>query len=257
MSLSVLRRECEERNMSDNYLDKILPVLQKVDEDRKEQFQAYFKNAPAWVINSFTVEKMKKGKTFIREGTTVNMIYFIIDGLIKATDYRIYGIKFDFILFTELYAYGGMEVVMGLDKYRTSIQTVTDCTVLKIPKNQYARWIKSDLEALRHEAKLMGEYLLEQSRSVRAFLFLQGADRLALLLTNRYKKFAIDGVLKLKNDRQELSDYTGISVKTITRAVKKLEEDGMVKKQGKYLLINEEQYEKMRDNLSKILEEDD
>lgn len=243
--------------MSDNYLDKLLPFLKKLDKNRREQFYVYFKNAPVWILDSFIVEKIEKGRVFIRESEPVDAIYFIVDGLIKATDYRIYGIKFDFILFTDVYAYGGMEVIMGLDKYRTSLQTVTDCTVIKIPKSQFAKWMKKDIIALRHESKLMGEYLLEQARSVRAFLFLQGSDRLAMLFTNRYKKFALNGVLKLENDRQELSDYTGLSVKTITRSVKKLEEDGMITKQGNRIVINEEQYLKMRQALSLILSEDD
>lgn len=243
--------------MSDNYLDKLLPFLKKLDKNRREQFYVYFKNAPVWILDSFIVEKIEKGRVFIRESEPVDAIYFIVDGLIKATDYRIYGIKFDFILFTDVYAYGGMEVIMRLDKYRTSLQTVTDCTVIKIPKSQFAKWMKTDIIALRHESKLMGEYLLEQARSVRAFLFLQGSDRLAMLFTNRYKKFALNGVLKLDNDRQELSDYTGLSVKTITRSVKKLEEDGMITKQGNRIVINEEQYLKMRQALSLILSEDD
>ena len=136
------------------------------------------------------------------------------------------------MLFTDVYAYGGMEVIMGLDKYQTSMQTVTDCTVLKIPKAQFAKWIKTDIFTLRLEAKLMGEYLLEQARNIRAFLFLQGSDRLVMLFTNRYRKFAVDGVLQLNNDRQELSDYTGLSVKTITRSVKKLEQAGLITRQG-------------------------
>ena len=102
----------------------------------------------------------------------------------------------------------------------------------------------------------MGEYLLEQARSVRAFLFLQGSDRLALLFENRYKNFAVNGVLDLRNDRQELSDYTGLSVKTITRSVRKLKEQGMITKEGNHILINQEQYNRIKESLSKILSED-
>lgn len=243
--------------MSYNHLDEVLPFLKRIDKERREQFYVYFKNAPVWLFDSISIEEMEKGRTFIREGSPVDVICFIGDGLIKATDYRIYGIKFDFILFTKVYAYGGMEVIMGLDKYQTSLQTVTDCTVLKIPKAQFAKWMKTDIAALRYESKLMGEYLLEQARSTRAFLFLQGADRLVMLFINRYRKFATDGVLKLDNDRQELSDYTGLSVKTITRSVKKLEEDGVLTKRGNQILINKMQYEQMKENLSQIFLEDD
>lgn len=241
--------------MNRDILDNILPNY-KINPKRKEQFHQYFKSAPTWIMSSITVEKMKKGKVFIQEGESVDTIYFIIDGLIKATDYSIYGIKFDFVLFSDIYAYGGMEVVMGLDKYRTSMQTVTDCIVLKIPKTQFSKWINTDFQALKHEAKLMGEYLLEQARTVRAFLFLQGADRLAMLLENRYKNFAINGVLDLRNDRQELSDYTGLSVKTITRSIRKLKEEGMITKEGNHILINKDQYDKIKESLAQILSED-
>ena len=247
----------KENVMSDDYLDKVLPFLKKIDKDRREQFYTYFQNAPLWLIDCFVIEKIEKGKTFIREGNPVDTIYFIGDGIIKATDYRIYGISFDFMLFTNVYAYGGMEVIMGLDKYRTSLQTITDCTVLKIPKAQFNKWMKSDIRALGHESKLMGEYLLEQARSVRAFLFLQGADRLAMLFTNRYEKYASNGILKINNDRQELSDFTGLSAKTITRSIKKLKEDGLVSREGNYIVLNKEQYIHLKENLSNILSDDE
>ena len=40
----------------------------------------------------------------------------------------------------------------------------------------------SDIQSLKHEAKLVGEYLLKEGRNSRLFLFMQGSDRLALLL---------------------------------------------------------------------------
>lgn len=239
--------------MGENKLDSLLSGMNK---NRREQFYTYFKNAPDWLWDNFSVEKVKKGKVFIREGNPVDTIYFIIDGYIKATDYRVYGIKFDFILFTDVYAYGGMEVIMELDKYRASLETVTDCTILKIPKSTFERWMNTDIKALAHESKLMGNYLLEQARSVRAFLFLQGVDRLAMLFENRYKKFAVNGVLKVKNDREELSDYTGLSVKTVTRAVKKMEKEGLVTRDGNWIVIDKEHYQAIKDALSQVFSED-
>lgn len=243
--------------MGENYLDKTLPFLKTIDKERRDQFYEYFQNVPLWLVECFTIEKLEKRKTFIREGEPVDVIYFIVDGIIKATDYRIYGISFDFMLFTKVYAFGGMEVIMDDEKYRTSLQTVTDCTVLKIPRAQFNKWMKSDIRALRHESKLMGEYLLEQARSVRAFLFLQGSDRLSMLLVNRYEKYARDGILRLNGDRQELSDYTGLSVKTITRSVKKLKEEGLITKESNYITVNQEQYAHIKANLAKILSDDE
>ncbi|MBE5955224.1 MAG: Crp/Fnr family transcriptional regulator [Lachnospiraceae bacterium] len=239
--------------MINNLLDKYLPILTKIDEKKREQVYSYFKNAPIWILESFSIEKMKKGKTFIREGYPADTIYFIVDGLVKASDYRVCDIKYDFILFSDFYAFGGMEVLMDIDTYRTSIETVTDSTILKLPRKQFARWLATDISALKYEAKLMGENLLQEARTTRLFLFLQGADRLMMLFVNRYKKFSVDGKMVLKNDRQELGEYTGLSAKTITRAIKKLEEEGMLTKKGNNVVISRDQYLKMEEKLSEMI----
>ncbi len=242
--------------MKDHYLEEVFPFLNSIDRDRRDQFLAYFRNAPLWVFENFSIEHIEKGKTFIREGEPVEAVYFIGDGIIKATDYRIYGISFEFMLFTKVYAYGGMEIIMDIDTYKTSLQTVTDCIAVKIPKAQFDKWMRSDIRSMRYEAKLMAEYLLEQARNVRAFLFLQGSDRLAMLLINRYEKYADHGILRLNNDRQELSDFTGLSVKTITRSVKKLKEDGLISRQGNDILVDRKQYESLKESLTEVLSDE-
>ena len=108
---------------------------------------------------------------FVKENTPVDTIYIIGRGMIKATDYRIYGITYDFMRFEGVYAMGGMEVIMDLDRYCTTLETVTPCTIVKIAKEKYARWLNSDIRALKLEAKIMGHYLFEQGKNSRAFLF--------------------------------------------------------------------------------------
>ena len=243
--------------MENNYLESVMPLLKTITEEKREQFYEYFQNVPLWLIDSFVLEKMKKDTVFIREGEPVDTIYFILDGMIKATDYRVYGIAFDFMLFTKLYAFGGMEVIMDIEKYRTSLQTVTDCLVLKVPSSQFNKWMKSDIRALRHESKLMGEYMLEQARNVRAFLFLQGADRLALLLVHRFEKYAKSDVLKMNGDRKELSDYTGLSIRTVIRSVKKMLEDGLITNEGGQIIVTKKQYQLLKEGLEGVLSDDE
>ena len=222
--------------MENNYLAQILPFL-------KKQFEEYFRTAPMWLMDTFVVEELEKGTIFVQEGEPADTVFLIGKGLIKATDYRIYGINYDFTVFDKVYAFGGME------------QTVTKCTVLKIPKEGFKKWLDSDITALQQESRLMGEYLLEQARDSRMLLFLQGADRVAFLLMKRYRKYAENGVMKMKGDRQELSDFTGLCVKTISRSIKKFKESGLITTQGSYILINYEQYCRMEKMISEILAE--
>lgn len=72
--------------MGERYLYQKCPFLKEVSQERREQFETYFRTAPDWLIDAFVVEKMKKGTTFIRENNPADTIYFIIEGLIMATD---------------------------------------------------------------------------------------------------------------------------------------------------------------------------
>ena len=242
--------------MEARYLEQVCPYLKKMNEERKQQFLTYFKTAPVWLLESFNVEEMERGTIFVREGEPVDTIFFILDGTIKATEYRFYGISFDFMRFDKVYAMGGMEIIMDLPVYRTTLQTDTKCHVLKIPKAKYEKWIKTDIVALKHEARLVGEYLLEQGRSSRAFLFLQGSDRLAMLFVQRYEKYAKNGVLSMKGDRQSLSDATGLCVKTINRAVKKFSEDAVISKNGRQIVIDQNQYLRLKSIVDSVIEPD-
>ena len=239
-------------------MNDVLPVLGKMDPDRRKQLEDYFKTAPGWLLESFVVEEMEKGKIFVREGEPVDTIYFIVSGAIKATDYRIYGIAYDFMMIRrKVYAWGGMEVIMDIDRYRTTLQTVTECTVLKIPKTYFKKWLMTDIAALKNEAKLMAEYLLEEARENRAFLFLQGSDRLAFFLQRNYEKYSINGVLRMNGSRKELSDCTGLCLKTINRAVKKFEESGWIRLDKREIVINHEQYLCLKEVVTGILAEDE
>ena len=243
-------------DMGNKYLEMLLASLGKTDKNRRGQFEEYFTDAPEWLIETIAVEEMRKGTIFVREGASADTIYLIANGIIKATDYRIYGIPFDFMVFSKVYAYGVMEILMEQDNYLTTLQTVTDCTVLKVSRAMYGKWLKSDHLAMQREVKLMTEYLLEQARNSRAFLFLQGSNRLAYLFLNHYDKYAENEVLTLQADRQELADYTGLCLKTITRSVKKFKEQGLITKEGSSIIITKEQYRKLREIVSVILIED-
>ena len=243
--------------MEENCLFQFAPMLKNINEDRRVQLENYFATAPLWLLESIIVEEMPAGTVFIREGEAADTIFFFAIGAIKATDYRIFGISYDFMMILDrIYAYGGMEVIMGLDRYRTTMQTVNRCLALKIPRAQFERWLATDIVALKNEARLVAEYLHEETRNSRAFLFLQGSDRVALLLVNRYEKYADGGVLRMKGSRKDLSDSTGLCLKTINRSMKKFCDEEMVTQEGRDLTINYQQYLKLKQIVTTILAED-
>lgn len=238
------------------YLYDALPFLKNIDRKRQEQFETYFRSAPLWLMDTFQVEELKKGGVFIREGDPADTIFFIGQGIIEATDYRVLGTLFDYMRFDKVYAFGGMEFIMELDTYQTTLRAVTDCTIIKIPRSKFENWMYSDIQALRHEAKLVGEYLTKEARHNRVLLFLEGADRLALLLISRYEQYSQGGLLHIQESRQRLADESGLCVKSVNRGVKKFLGDGLISKEGTKITVSREQYHRLRAFLSQKVQLD-
>ena len=93
--------------------------------------------------------------------------------------------------FDNVYAMGGMEYIMDMKTYRTTLRTVTRCNRCKnVVEANFEKWMSADIHALKQEAKQVANYLLEEGRKGRTLLFLQGADRLSMLLVERFERYA-------------------------------------------------------------------
>lgn len=240
----------------DNYsLHQVLPFLKEIERERRKQFEAYFSTAPAWLMDSFRIFELDKDVIFIREGAPADTIYFVGKGMIKATDYRVYGIAFDFTRLEGAYAMGGMEVLMDIDTYLTTIQTTVPTVMVTIPRDKFARWLKSDIKALKQEAKNVTDYLYEQSQRSRAYLFLQGSDRLALQLVDMYKKYGRNGLLNINDTRQELADSSGLCIKTVSRAMKKFEANNWITRTGNRFTMTGDQFKQLQAVVAELIEQ--
>ncbi|RHT39907.1 Crp/Fnr family transcriptional regulator [Firmicutes bacterium AM31-12AC] len=232
--------------MERNYLQEMLPFLTQIEKKRQEQFEIYFHSAPLWVMEALEVENIAAGTIFIHENEPADMIYFVGIGKVKATDYRVSGIAFDFMKPDNVIALGGMEVIMEQGTYKTTVQTETDCVLVKLSRAKYEKWLYSDPETFRLEAKLTCHSLLEEERRNRLYLFLQGADRLALLYVELYEKYNKNGTFYIKESRTSMADETGLCLKSVSRAIRKFSEAGLVTKNGSQLQISKEQYEGLK-----------
>ena len=101
----------------------------------------------------------------------------------------------------------------------TTLKTVTDCTFLVLSREQYRRWIWDDKNALQLEVGSMGKYLLEQNRVGRVFLFLQGMDRILYMFVLEYESHKNRKSMVINASRQEIAERSGLSIKTVNRAV--------------------------------------
>ncbi|NTV79171.1 MAG: cyclic nucleotide-binding domain-containing protein [Clostridiales bacterium] len=149
----------EEENIS-----KIINLQKSLSGDQKEYLNTYLSNAPRWLLESMQIIHKDKNSIFIKENLDVDWVYILVEGVVRAIDYRFFGIAYDYMWFYSIKVFGAMETLLNIERYKTTLMTVTPCTLITIPKGNFEKWMMNDIHAMRMEMESIGNYLLEQAR---------------------------------------------------------------------------------------------
>ena len=234
---------------------KIKKVQNRLNKDDAEYLKSYLSNAPYWVLESSQVVVKEPKSVFIEENAPADKVYILLEGIVRAVDYRVKGIAYDYMWLNSIRAFGAMEILFKLDEYKTTLSTVTTCTFLVMSRSNYERWLWEDKNVLQMEVESTGGNILEQNRIGRVLMFLQGMDRIIYMFLKNYEQSKPEGEYVLGLTRMEIAERCGFSVKTVNRAIKKMEEDGYIQKEGHKIKISKEQYMKMKNYLDLIVEQ--
>ena len=233
--------------------EQIESILEQIPKEQVAYFRKYFHNAPNSLLSTINIERRSSNKILVEESEPIEKIYVLMKGAVKAIDFRVKGSTYEYARFEGVTILGSMECVFGIQNYMTTLITASPCTFLVIPRESFESWIWSDVSVLRIETESMSSYLLEQTRENRVMLLLNGMERLMMLLVKMCESRGNAEVYLLPINRQELAEQTGSSVKTVNRSMKKLEENGLLIREGHKVKIVQKQYASMRVHLDKIL----
>lgn len=230
-------------------MDKLLSLMSKLPEERQEELKKLLVNAPYWLIEEFRVVKLAKNQVFIRSGEPASRVYILLSGNVKASDYGIYDVVYDYTWFEPIEIFGAMEFYMDYDAYITTLVTMTGCVLLEISRDLFQKWLKSDADVILRQVKDMMRRLNDQSKKERVFLFLNGTERLMYFLAMMYRQHAKDGVCTIRLTKEELGNYSGINIRTVNRAIRQMLEEHMIQKEGRTLSIDENGFHMLEERL--------
>lgn len=221
-------------------------VWKHLSDESRLYLEQFLKNAPRWLLEEFQEVLLSKDTEFITENNSANTVYILLTGIVKATDLRVFPVVYDFIRFYPVEIFGAMEFLLGEETYKTTLITVTNCRFLKLSKDQFAKWVLNDINALKMFTASMTKYLLEQCRKERLFMFLQGEERVLLFLHDFYEKNHSDDNVIIDMTRNDLAKGTALSVRTVNRTVKELIQEGFLVKKGQKLILTFERYKEIK-----------
>lgn len=233
-------------------------VIKKLNREQKDYLNRYFAHAPESLKENLQVVHMPEGTTFIHEGTPADKVFILLKGRVSAVDYRVRETVYGFCHFEPIEVFGVMEILGHMTHYRTTLATTQESLFLKISADLFAKWILKDVDALQMEIEKVLGYLLEQARKERLYVLLPGIERIYLILTKLYETYGKYDTYSVYMSRKDFSEMTGLSERTVTRALKEMEEKGLITRDGWNIVMTWKQYnlikEQMKDQINEMEE---
>ncbi len=222
-------------------------MIQKLDRQKRDYLNNYFSNAPASLMEQFQTVRIPAGTIFIDEGTSADRVFILLSGKVIAVDYRVREMAYGYCHFQPVEAFGAMEILGNMDRYKTTLATKEDSVFLKITRSRYENWIRNDLNALKIETCRVIDYLLEQARKDRLYMLLSGNKRIYLILINLYETYGKGRTYRVYMSRKDFVETTGLSERTVTRVLKELSDSGRITRNGWNIVMTFEQYIRLKE----------
>ena len=209
----------------------------------ESQLEKLLLRMPAEMELRSYVKNIVAGSTLMRKGEKIRYVYILINGEVKVINEFENGRMYIYARIISINFIGELEILAGEMKHASTVEAVTDCKLLAIIAEDFARWIQADHSVLMVVCKGLAEKMYPTSSENGTIMFLSGKSKVQDYIVKQYKERRRKTEMFLLNKtRQQIADEIGISVKTVNRCIEKLKlEELIVTKKGK-IHINREQY---------------
>jgi CRP-like cAMP-binding protein len=183
----------------------------------------------------FRTKKYNAGSVIAQSGELVNYLMIVISGIVKGemVDYSGKLIKIE-----DIPAPGALApafVFGNKNKYPVNIITVSDSEILVIEKGEFLKLLMKYDKVLLNFLDMISNRSQFLSEKIKFLNFKTIKSKLAQYIL----KLSGDDKLSVKMDRtqNDLADYFGVARPSVARAIGDLEENGLIKAEGKIIRI--------------------
>ena len=172
-----------------------------------------------------TVLHFKRNETIFAEGDESHHIYRVVQGATRSCRVLMDGRR-------QIAGFGLPGDFLGLDwqsEHALSAEAVTDVTLVCYPRSQIERLGESN-PVVRKRIMDMLVSGLNESQSRLVMLGRQTAlERLAWFLVRKAQRLALrDGTVELPMSRQDIADYLGLTIETVSRVLSVLKRKRLI-----------------------------
>jgi CRP/FNR family cyclic AMP-dependent transcriptional regulator len=191
-----------------------------------------------------TVKKFPVQSGIVRKSFDCKYVYILLKGEVKVINEFDNGTTYTIASMVPINFIGELEALSSQPVYAVTVQTVTDCVTLRIPIQDFIKWLECDAVMLMMIAKVLAKKMYPTSYENGSLINRSSLSKLQSYLAEYYQKNAVhrDQSLPVKKNRQFIADEIGISIKSVNRGLEKMKEQGLVSIEKGKIHISKEQY---------------
>jgi CRP/FNR family transcriptional regulator, cyclic AMP receptor protein len=190
------------------------------------------------VTSHLVIRSHIANQAILLENDWGSSVYFILDGWIKIRTHNLDGKEITLNILGKGEIFGEMAALEEVPRSTDAI-TLTAATIATIPAQDFIALVNNEPQAGVYLTKLMARRL----RQINRRLQLREADSLArvadaiLFLVSGQGKQGTRGIEIPNLPHREISSLSGLARETVTRALTKLEQKGLIRREGDLIFI--------------------
>lgn len=198
------------------------------------------------IVEKIEHKSYEKGNMIFTEGSDANTLFFINTGKIKLFKYNKDGKEQILHILTDGDFFGELDLIKS-SKYKFNAKAMDDAKICTLTKNEVKNIIMKKPEISIKLLESVGERLSAIENLAQNLSTNDVDARIAYLLLNLMDKYCEESqngkkIIKLPLTREDMANYIGVTRETISRKLKKLEEEELISLIGtkKIIILDEE-----------------
>ena len=209
-------------------------------------FESFFAEAAFDAVGWSPPREYRALTKIIQQDTPARKVYFIEYGLVKLSRVETPGHEVISGLRRRNWIIGAPAVLLG-KKYSFTATSLIDCKIRQISSERFLRLIETNREFSRHMLRMFSQEIFNYGKTFSNLACLPAKDRLKRLLyeimTEIKQPLGIEDKVNLifPLKHKELAQMIAVTPEHLSRLLKQLERDGIIKREKGLLVLNNSQ----------------
>lgn len=185
------------------------------------------------MITNTTLRYYKKGELLASDDTPISAFHFIVEGTAKVYILTSNGKSLLLRFYRPVNVLGDLELMIKTH-YTANVEAITDCYCLTLPLTYVNQVCINQVPFLQFVNQTLAKKLFSISHKSTHNIHYPLKDRFCSYLLAHMNS---DSSIKLINSYSDIADLLGTSYRHLSRTVKELVEDGIIRKKDSHIVV--------------------